>query len=407
MDQINPIVLSIPVYFILIAIEWIIDLLFKNERYRVNDALSNIGCGITEQVSGIFLKVFFIACYTYLFENFRFFEVPVNAFSGLILFLLVDLLYYWAHRLSHEVNLFWIGHIVHHQSEDYNLSVALRQGALQKVFTSPFYWPLAFIGFDPTWFLLTSAFVTLYQFWIHTEYIDKLGWLEWVLNTPSHHRVHHGKNPEYIDKNHAGTLIIWDRIFGTFQKEIDPPTYGVTHQLRTFNPIKATIIPVKTLLKNLTAVNGIKNKFKVLFYGPSWVFHNIESSKKLTNSKFSIQLSPKEITYLLFQFLLFLALVAYTLFYQGVLKPFELSLLVIYIVVELYSLGMFMDGNKQASTVELLRLWVFTPILLVSLNFSFSSLWLGLCFLIIVLSSVALFFVHKNNLKKLQSDISV
>jgi sterol desaturase/sphingolipid hydroxylase (fatty acid hydroxylase superfamily) len=207
--DINPIILAIPVYFILMGVEVLYDQLKHKKRYRLNDAITNISCGITEQATGVFVKVFTVAVYHFFFVNFAVFSVPETVFWTVVLFLGVDFFYYWAHRMSHQINLFWIGHIVHHQSEDYNFSVALRQGALQKVFTSVFYIPLAVIGFKTEWFLFIGAFTTLYQFWIHTEMIDKLPrWFEFIFNTPSHHRVHHGRNEKYLDKNHAGTLII-------------------------------------------------------------------------------------------------------------------------------------------------------------------------------------------------------
>ena len=194
-------------------------------------------------------------------------------------FVLTDFAYYWAHRLSHEVNLLWIGHSVHHQSEDYNLGVALRQSVLQKVLLIWVYWPLAMLGFPPEMFLTSMAINLLYQFWIHTELIDRMGPLEWVLNTPSHHRVHHGRNPEYIDRNHAGVFIIWDRMFGTFQEEIVKPTYGVTRPTDSFNPVYAQWKPVADLWRDLRAIPGWLDR--VRFLSPhldgirtAWADHN-------------------------------------------------------------------------------------------------------------------------------------
>ena len=153
-----------------------------------------------------------------------------------MLFLGVDCAYYWFHRIAHEYNAPWAGHVVHHSSEDYNLAVALRQGTFQGLFSWVFYLPLALLGFPPAWFAAMTSFDLLYQFWIHTRAIGKLGPLEWVLNTPSHHRVHHARNPKYLDKNYAGTLIIWDRMFGTFQAEEEEPVYGLTKPLEQLEP---------------------------------------------------------------------------------------------------------------------------------------------------------------------------
>jgi sterol desaturase/sphingolipid hydroxylase (fatty acid hydroxylase superfamily) len=177
----NPIVLSIPIFFLLIGLEVFYDRFYKKRLYRLNDALTNISCGITEQLSGVFAAVFTVGLYHLVFEQYRLFTVPETWYTGLLLFVLVDFFYYWAHRWSHEVNLFWAGHVVHHQSEEYNLSVALRQGAFQKLFTSVVYLPMALLGFSTDWFLVMLAYNTLYQFWIHTQAIGKMGWLEYAL----------------------------------------------------------------------------------------------------------------------------------------------------------------------------------------------------------------------------------
>jgi alkylglycerol monooxygenase len=268
--SLNPIVLSIPVFFILIGIEVVWDRFRQGGVYRLADALTNISCGITEQVSGVFFKVLSVALYYGVYEHVRLTTLPINGWSLLGLFLLVDFCYYWAHRWSHEVNLFWAGHVVHHQSEYYNLSVALRQGAFQKVFTAAVYAPLALLGFHPYWFLLLMAYNTLYQFWIHTQYIDKMGWLEYVINTPSHHRVHHGRNPEYIDKNHAGSLIIWDKLFGTFEPERAPVVYGITAPVNSWNPVYAQVAHLNTISQDLKAARGWREVFRVLFGRPGW-----------------------------------------------------------------------------------------------------------------------------------------
>lgn len=268
--SINPIVLSIPIFFTLIAIEWIADMRLHKGWYRTGDAFVNIGCGIVEQVTGLFAKVFTVGIYVWVYEAYRFTTLEVNWLNGILLYLGVDFFYYWAHRMSHEVNLFWIGHVIHHQSEDYNLSVALRQGALQKFFTSPFFLPLAFAGFSPEWFVYILAWNTLYQFWIHTESIKKMGVLEYVLNTPSHHRVHHGRDPKYIDKNHAGSLIIWDKMFGTFQAEEEHPHYGITKVTGTFNPLLAHWKPIEQLAQEMKPLRFI-DKIKILFHAPGWM----------------------------------------------------------------------------------------------------------------------------------------
>jgi alkylglycerol monooxygenase len=271
--NVNPIVLSIPIFFILIGIELLVERFTHQKLYRFQDAIANLSCGITSQLSGLFMKIFLIGVYQFLFENVALLELDdTKWWYWVALVLLVDLAYYWAHRMSHEINLFWGGHVVHHQSEEYNLSVALRQSSLQVIWTFGFSLPIALLGFKTVDFALISALNTLYQFWIHTEAINKLPrWIEFIFNTPSHHRVHHGRDPKYIDKNHAGSLIIWDRMFGTFQPEEERPTYGITKPLNSWNPFYANISHYVSMKEDLVRIPNWKDRFIYLFKKPGWL----------------------------------------------------------------------------------------------------------------------------------------
>ena len=357
--SINPIVLSIPVYFILIVIEWTTDLILKKGRYRFGDVIGNIGCGLTEQLTGIFSKIGVIALYTFIYSNFRITTITHDWYWGIALFIGVDFFYYWAHRKSHEISLFWVGHIVHHQSEDYNLSVALRQGTFQKLFTAPFFWPLAILGFDPVWFLFIGAFVTVYQFWIHTEYIDKMGWFEWFFNTPSHHRVHHGRDPEYIDKNHGGTLIIWDRIFGTFKEETVTPNYGVTDQLKTYNPISATLKPIVQIFNKVNLSPQFSDKLKSLFLGPGWVSSPNSMNSNSITKKYNPVVNRNRIIYVAIVFMELLALSSFILFQYKSMAFSATLVLVLMALLTIWTLGNIVDGKPYGIKTEIFRVFSF------------------------------------------------
>ncbi len=264
------IVLAIPVFFALIALEWLAARLLERDVYRLADSLGDLGCGIVDQLLGLFMKTAVFAGYLGLFQR-RLFDLPGDsAWVWLACFVGVDFLYYWFHRKSHEVAFLWAAHAVHHQSEEYNLTVALRQGALQGWFSWVFYLPLALVGFPPVVFLACSSFNTLYQFWIHTRLIGHLGPVERLFNTPSHHRVHHGRNPEYIDRNHAGVFIVWDKLFGTFAPEREEPVYGVTSPLRSWNPVWANLDVWAGLLREARRASRGSDRLRLFWERPGW-----------------------------------------------------------------------------------------------------------------------------------------
>ncbi|MBP9143889.1 MAG: sterol desaturase family protein [Thermoanaerobaculia bacterium] len=272
----NAIALAIPVFFLLIGVELWVE---RRERrldsgrtlYRLNDTINDLACGTIQQLVGVFGKTVIFAGYILIFESFRLATLdPGNWMHWAVAFLGIDFFYYWFHRASHEVNFLWAAHIVHHQSEEYNLSVALRQSAVQQFLGAPFYWPLALLGVPPMMFLALDAFDTLYQFWIHTRTIGRLGFLDAVLNTPSNHRVHHGSNAKYIDRNHGGVLIVWDRLFGTFQREEEEPAYGVTRPLANWNPLWANVQYFGELVAVARRTRRWRDKLLIFLKGPGW-----------------------------------------------------------------------------------------------------------------------------------------
>ena len=397
--DLNPVILSIPVFFILIGMEIGYDY-FKNRKlYRLNDAVTNISCGIVEQLTGVFAKVFTVAAYVFVYNHFAIFELS-DAWYWIVLCLIgVDFCYYWAHRMSHEVNLFWLGHVVHHQSEDYNLSVALRQSVFQKMFTFYFYFPLAILGFKPAWFLLAAAINLLYQFWIHTEVIKKMPrWFEAVFNTPSHHRVHHGRNPKYIDRNHAGSLIIWDKIFGTFQQEEEHPTYGITVPVNSWNPVMANIQPFILLFKELKTIPGFWDKLRFTFARPGWYpasmggFRAPKNFDPGTYRKYEVTISPGLNFYLFGQYILVLAATALFLF---TLSEFSFTLQILIagmLILSVGTIGMLFENKQQAIRLELVR-FLLSAALLGWLSWSgILPLWLFIGFLIAYILSVAVIF---------------
>jgi sterol desaturase/sphingolipid hydroxylase (fatty acid hydroxylase superfamily) len=264
--------LAIPLFFLMMGAE-IVVLRLRGPRaaYRFADSITNLSCGIGQQILEPLFKTATLVPYAWLWGHARLFDVPVRsplAWAALVLG--VDLAYYAFHRASHRVGVLWAVHAVHHQSEEYNLSVALRQPWLQALVAPLFYLPLAVLGFPPIMYLGGVTIDTLYQFWIHTRAVGRLGPLEWILNTPSHHRVHHGIDPEYVDRNYAGIFIVWDRLFGTFQREGREPVYGTVKALASWDPLGANLRGWRDLAKMARATRRWRDKLRVWVAPPEW-----------------------------------------------------------------------------------------------------------------------------------------
>mgnify|MGYP002714520603 FL=1 len=227
----NYVLYAVPFFFLLIGLELLADRWRGMRTYRLADALNSLSAGVLSQATGILTKVVGLLTYAFAWEQLALFELSEGSFwVWIFAFVFYDFCYYWNHRLGHERNVLWAAHAVHHQSEDYNLSTALRQTSTGFICGWIFYLPMALVGVPPLVFLTVAALNLLYQFWVHTRHIPKLGWFEWLFITPSNHRVHHAQNPIYMDRNYGGVFIVWDRLFGTFQEELDeePVIFGVT-----------------------------------------------------------------------------------------------------------------------------------------------------------------------------------
>ncbi|WP_179320006.1 sterol desaturase family protein [Winogradskyella helgolandensis] len=270
----NIILYAIPFFVLAMLLELYITTKQHINTYETKDSFSSIAMGLGNVILGFASKALVILVFFWVYDNVRLFTIPVAWWSFLFIFFADDLAYYWFHRVSHECRLFWASHVVHHSSEHYNLSTALRQTWSGGFYTFIFWLWLPLLGFHPAMILLQMSISLLYQFWIHTEAINKMPkWFEAVFNTPSHHRVHHGSNPIYLDRNHAGILIIWDRLFGTFQPELDDEKviYGLVTNIKSYNPIKIAFIEWWQLLKDaFTGRMSLKHRLLYLFKSPGW-----------------------------------------------------------------------------------------------------------------------------------------
>ncbi|MCB0630989.1 MAG: sterol desaturase family protein, partial [Lewinella sp.] len=264
---------AIPILFSFIIIEAFYSWWKKTRVFRSLDTISSISSGITNTLKSVLGLTIFIIGYEKLEAHIAFYEIQASWLVYFIAFLSLDFATYWSHRLSHEINFFWNKHVVHHTSEEYNLAVALRQPISE--FVSLFFifmFPAALLGVPPEVVALLTPVHFLLQFWIHTPHIGKLGILEYVIVTPSQHRVHHALNDIYIDKNLSGVFCIWDRMFGTFQEELEeePPVYGSTRQLNTWNPIRHNFAHLWLMARDAWYTHSWWDKLRLWFMPTGW-----------------------------------------------------------------------------------------------------------------------------------------
>lgn len=268
----NPVAWAIPAFVVLMLAELFVGRFLHSTRYEVKDTMASLMMGLGNIVIGLVAGLL-IGAVTVALYQVRLFDLGLQWWVFVLIFFAEDFCYYWMHRLSHERRWLWASHIVHHSSQHYNLSTALRQTWTSLLSGGWLLWlPLALLGFHPLLIAFQQGVSLVYQFWIHTEAIDRLGPLEWVFNTPSHHRVHHATNPRYLDKNYAGILIIWDRMFGTFEEEDpeEPPEYGIISPLATFNPFKIATHEWVSILKDIRQPLSFKERLMYMFGPPGW-----------------------------------------------------------------------------------------------------------------------------------------
>lgn len=267
----DPIAYAIPFFFLLILAEYIYSKRKGLNIYRLNDTISNLSCGVGNRLVLIVSGSFLVFIYEWIYTRYAIMAWdPNSVLTWIVAFVLGDFVYYWWHRASHRVNFLWAIHVIHHQSEDYNLGVALRQAWLSPISYFPFFVPLAFLGLPTNPVFVGIALNLVYQFWIHTQLIDQMGAAEKILNTPSHHRVHHGINRLYLDKNYAGVFITWDKLFKTFELETEKVIYGIVTPLKSWSPLWCNIDHWYKMIGEAKTYSKFSDKIKIFFKGPEW-----------------------------------------------------------------------------------------------------------------------------------------
>ena len=372
------IALAIPFFLTALVVELAADRVRGTGHYRTNDAINSLSAGTLSTTLGYFTRLMPAAIWAFVLQNFALVEVDLAWFDlsprGIALWIVAilafDFCYYWSHRLGHEISILWAAHAVHHQSEDYNLSTALRQTSTGFLFTWIFYLPLFLLGMPFEVFLTANAIDLIYQFWVHTQHIGKLGWLDRVFVTPSNHRVHHAQNQVYIDRNYGGILILWDRLFGTFQEELDdePVVFGVRKPLASWNPFWANIQVYDYLWFDAVRARRWRDKLGIWFRRTGWRPPDVEaqypkrSGDLAAFQKFNPTLGTGMRRYLAWQFVAtaFGILWTGTVFATSGAKAALLPCVLLW--VTLYSFGLLSESRVSAYRFEFLRLFAILPL---------------------------------------------
>jgi alkylglycerol monooxygenase len=389
------ILLAIPFFFLLMGIEALYSWVKKKDYYRLNDSVTNLVIGIGNQAFNLLFKGMIFAVMVWIQQHYGFFKIPNTWWSFVICLVLFDFLFYWAHRWGHEVNFLWGAHSVHHQSEEYNLSVALRQSWFHNLLAFFIFIPIPLLGFDVLTFGAAAGVHTLYQFWIHTKAIKKMPrWFEYLFNTPSHHRVHHAIDPAYIDKNHGGLLIIFDRMFGTFAEEVEGKEihYGITTQLKSWNPAWANIHYYVEMFQKATQMKTWKDKFKIIFAKPGWLpdymggHQHVQEVDTEKYSKYDTQTNWMFKVYAILQFIgLLWGTIAYMNNYSD-LTVFYKVLFFSLIILTMLITGAIFENKKWIMVAEYARL----VLAMISLNVFYYTQYINWFNVMIVGSSIAM-----------------
>ena len=354
----NFVTYAIPFFILAMLVEFFYGRARDNNTYQLSDTINSLQLGMLSRLRGVLQISLGGAAYGALTNNFTAFDMSRDSIlvwvSGFIAY---DLCYYFSHRYGHEWRLLWASHVAHHQSEEFNLSTALRQtstGYLNFVF----YIPLYVLGFPPYVLISVGSLNLIYQFWVHTEHVRRLGPVEWVFVTPSNHRVHHAKNPEYIDKNYGGVFIIWDRLFGTFRDEdpAQPCVYGTTRQLASWNPLWANAHVWYEGFSDMVRTRHVVDKFRLWFEGPGWRPRDLrdEPQSDWRAAKFNPVTSPFTRAYTFAQFWVAIV-VSFAVLFGGLDRSITL-LAAALMAFGLYVQGAWLEGRSWASHLEWTRL---------------------------------------------------
>ena len=409
----NALLYAIPFFVGLVLLEILYGHFVKDQKHNVMDTVSSLSSGLTNIVKDSLGLVLVLVSYPFLLEHLAVLQMESHWLVWVLAFICIDFAGYWNHRLSHHVNIFWNQHVIHHSSEEFNLACALRQ-SISNVFGyfALLLLPAALLGVPNEVIAILAPIHLFAQFWYHTQHIGKMGWLEYIIVTPSQHRVHHAINPEYIDKNLGQIFCVWDRMFGTFQEELDevPPQYGVLKPAATWNPILINFQHVWRLIKDAWRTKNYWDKLRIWFMPTGWrpadvaVKYPISKIEDVYNfSKYHPKASNALKGYAIFQ-LLFNTVLMLFMFYNYTEIGFDNLLLYgTFVFVGIYGYTTLMDKKRYALWIELIRgvcglgfIFLSGDWFGINAYVEWGSVLIGLYFLITVLGGLYFSLVEKS-----------
>lgn len=388
----NYLAFAIPAFFIFVFIEYQIAQRQKREKvFKYESTVANFSIGIAERLLNLFIAASFYQVYDWVYRNYALFDISTKWYVWVLLLLATDLVWYWYHRLGHEINFLWAAHIVHHQSEEFNLSAAARITTFQAVFRNVFWCILPFIGFHPTMIISILLVHGAYSFFTHTQMVGKLGWLEKIFITPSLHGVHHASDEKYLDKNYGDVFVFWDKLFGTFQQEEEAPKYGLTHPLKSYSFLWQHFHYYLEIGEAYKRANGFRAKWDALFGSPALMDQNIrlilekrfEQNKIKKNSRVNFRL------YLNIQLIMVVAILTGLTLFFNVIDSWGKIAISSFILITLINIGALLEQRRWIYYLECFRLILILAYLFYSLNI-FSFVILPIFLLVILERTISL-----------------
>lgn len=359
MGDINYLAFAIPAFFLFLYIEYAVAVKLKKQHlFKYESSVSNISIGIAERLLNLFIAASFFDLFNYIYQNFALFNIPNTWWVWALLILATDFVWYWYHRLGHEVNFFWAAHIVHHQSEEFNLTVSARITTFQALIRTIFWCALPLVGFHPVMVLTILVVHGAYSFFTHTQLLPRVKWLEHILVTPSIHGVHHASDEKYLDKNYGDVFVFWDKIFGTFQREEEAPKYGLTHPIKSYSFLWQHFHYYLEIGEATKRVKGLGNKLKIVFGHPAVLDQDIRPmlEQKYLQHKSKDTYRFKFKKYLNIQVISCVIMLTYLTAFFTSLTTIDHLFVLAFIIITLINCGALMEQIRWIYYLECLRL---------------------------------------------------